>query len=112
MATFLARAFDLEPAATAGFTDTAGNSHAAAIDALAGAGITAGCATVPARYCPDDPVTRGQMATFLARALNLVPLPEPAVTDTGPAESDSPRWPPGGGHACGLRADGTIIVLG
>ena len=77
MSTFIARAFDLEPAPTAGFFDTFGHVHAANIDALAGAGITAGCATEPARYCPDDPVTRGQMSTFLARALRLVPLPEP-----------------------------------
>jgi len=41
------------------------------VEALAAAGITSGCATVPARYCPDDPVTRGQMAVFLAKALGL-----------------------------------------
>ncbi len=28
-------------------------------------GITAGCATNPLRYCPNNPVTRGQMAVFL-----------------------------------------------
>ena len=33
------------------------------------AGITAGCATVPLRYCPNQSVTRAQMATFLHRAL-------------------------------------------
>ena len=33
------------------------------------AGITAGCATVPLRYCPNRSVTRAQMATFLHRAL-------------------------------------------
>ena len=66
MATFLARAFDLEPAPTAGFFDTFGHVHAANIDALAAVGITAGCAAEPARYCPNGLVTRGQMATFLA----------------------------------------------
>jgi extracellular elastinolytic metalloproteinase len=34
-------------------------------------GITLGCSTVPPLYCPDDPVTREQMATFLVRAFNL-----------------------------------------
>lgn len=29
-----------------------------------------GCATNPARYCPHDNVTRGQVATFLTRAIN------------------------------------------
>ena len=34
-------------------------------------GITLGCSTAPPLYCPDDPVTREQMATFLVRAFNL-----------------------------------------
>ena len=68
MATFLVKAFDLPEAAAAGFVDTAGGRHAGSIDALAAAGITAGCSK-PLSYCPDDPVTRGQMATFLHRAL-------------------------------------------
>jgi hypothetical protein len=41
------------------------------IEALAAAGIASECATVPLRYCPNDPVTRGQMAVFLAKALGL-----------------------------------------
>ena len=45
MATFLARAFDLEAATPAGFADTGGNTHEANIDALAAAGITTGCKT-------------------------------------------------------------------
>ena len=72
MATFLTKAFDLPAASTAGFADTAGNTHEAAIDALATAGVTAGCETDPPRYCPQKPVTRAQMATFLARVLGLV----------------------------------------
>ena len=72
MATFLVRAFDLQTAAAAGFADTDGNTHQANIDALAAAGVTAGCKTDPLRYCPDRSVTRGQMATFLARALGLI----------------------------------------
>ena len=39
------------------------------VEALASAGITAGCAG--GNYCPGDPVTRGQMAVFLASALGL-----------------------------------------
>ncbi len=76
MASFLTRAFDLEPAEPAAFTDTVGNVHADPIDALAAANITIGCASHPARYCPTKPVTRAEMATFLARALNLVPRAE------------------------------------
>ena len=39
------------------------------IEALANAGITGGCGS--GNYCPDNPVTRGQMAVFLAKALGL-----------------------------------------
>ena len=42
------------------------------IEALAAAGITGGCSAPPnPNYCPDVPLTRGQMAVFLARALGL-----------------------------------------
>ncbi len=67
MASFLVRALDLEPAPSAGFTDTDRTVHAANIDALFAAGITIGCTTEPLRYCPYEPVTRAQMATFLYR---------------------------------------------
>ena len=36
---------------------------------LAASGITAGCGG--GNYCPDAPLTRGQMAVFLSRALGL-----------------------------------------
>jgi hypothetical protein len=39
------------------------------VEALAASGITAGCGT--GIYCPDSPLTRGQMAVFLAKALGL-----------------------------------------
>lgn len=75
MATFLQRALRLPEAAPAGFSDTEGNTHEDNIDALAAEGITAGCATDPLRYCPQNSVTRAEMATFLSRALGLIPLP-------------------------------------
>ena len=89
MATFLVHAFDLESASPAGFVDTEGNTHEAGIDALAAAGITAGCETDPLRFCPDDSVTRAQMATFLHRALleqeEQMTEPEPvAISDDVP----------------------------
>ena len=39
------------------------------IEALSKSGITGGCGS--GNYCPDNPVTRGQMAVFLAKALGL-----------------------------------------
>jgi len=41
------------------------------IEALAAAGITTGCNASPPMYCPDNPVTRGQMAVFISKALGL-----------------------------------------
>jgi hypothetical protein len=63
-----------EPAAT-GFADTAGHVFAGDIDWLADAGITRGC-NPPGNtlFCPDSPVTRGQMAAFLHRALPDLPV--------------------------------------
>ncbi len=72
MAAFLDRALDLPDAPPAPFTDTAG-PFTAEIDRLYGAGITTGCGQTT--YCPNDLVTRGQMATFIARALGLTPIP-------------------------------------
>ncbi len=39
------------------------------VEALADSGITAGCGS--GTFCPDSPVTRGQMAVFLTKALGL-----------------------------------------
>jgi len=39
------------------------------VEALVKSGITGGCG--PGNYCPDAPLTRGQMAVFLAKALGL-----------------------------------------
>ncbi len=69
MATFLDRVLDLPPAPRDFFTDDNGSQHEGAINRVAAAGITAGCA--PGRFCPNGPVLREQMASFLARALGL-----------------------------------------
>ncbi|MCP4964282.1 MAG: S-layer homology domain-containing protein [bacterium] len=80
MASFLVRALDL-PAGSSSFTDIDSSIHKADIAALASAGITAGC-NPPANtlYCPTDPVTREQMASFLARGLELDISPRIVVT--------------------------------
>lgn len=69
MASFLARALELPAGSGSPFSDVTGGAHAADIAAIATAGITTGCA--PSLYCPFSPVTRAQMATFLARAFEL-----------------------------------------
>lgn len=57
------------------FVDDDGSVHEADIDALHARGVTAGCAVDPARYCPDEGITRGQIAAFVARALRPAPSP-------------------------------------
>jgi hypothetical protein len=52
------------------FVDDDASVFQADIERLATAGITTGCSAD--RFCPDDPVTRAQMAAFLVRALELV----------------------------------------
>lgn len=69
MATFIRNAFDLPPG-EAPFDDVAGTAHEAAIGAVAEAGIAGGFPD--GSYRPGDDVTRGQMATFMARALGLI----------------------------------------
>ena len=68
MATFMARAFDLPNSNEQPFGDVVENQHTWAIRALAAAGITSGCGN--GNFCPDDPVTRAQMASFLIRAID------------------------------------------
>jgi hypothetical protein len=55
---------------TASFTDVpVGSQSFQAVEALKASGITAGCTTTT--YCPNQAVTRAQMALFLSRALGL-----------------------------------------
>ena len=56
------------------FTDTAGLTHEQNINYIVTEGITLGCNSQGTHYCPDNPVTRAQMASFLTRALKL-PIP-------------------------------------
>jgi hypothetical protein len=67
MATFLSRALAFAPTDTNFFVDDEGSFHEPNINRIAAIGVTTGCA--PSMYCPNDRVTRGQMAAFLHRAL-------------------------------------------
>jgi len=73
MAAFLVRFLgltDSDPSIE--FVDDDGNIFEADIEKLATAGITKGCnPPTNNQYCPNDNVTRGQMAAFLVRALGL-----------------------------------------
>ncbi len=99
MAAFLGRGLDLDDGTGAPrFVDTGTSVFADDIARLAAAGITKGC-NPPAndRFCPDQPITRGQMAAFLVRALDLgQPLPVDSAAmfaddDDSPFQDDIAR---------------------
>jgi hypothetical protein len=76
MAVFLLRAeygaTYIPPSATGVFEDVPTTYWAASwIEQLYAEGITTGCGTSPLTYCPEDLVTRAQMAVFLVRTFNL-----------------------------------------
>ena len=69
------------------------------IEQLAQEGISTGCSASPPRYCPEDSVTRGQMAVFLLRAKHGVAYQPPAATGmfddvpvTGPTPHPLRNW--------------------
>jgi len=69
MAAFLVRALKLTDDGGGNlFTDDDGSVFESNIDILATAGITKGCNAAGDEFCPNDYVTRGQMAAFLHRA--------------------------------------------
>jgi hypothetical protein len=92
MAAMLTRAFAYPPASADRFSDDEGHLFEGAIDRIAAAGVTQGCnPPVDDRFCPDQPVTRGQMATFITRALGLTanrppPRPHPVIEVTAREE--------------------------
>ncbi len=51
------------------------------VERLADLGVTEGCATEPARFCPTGTVTRAQMASFLVRAFDLPAAPPAGFAD-------------------------------
>ena len=81
MATFLSRVVP-QPATDADFfDDDASSPHQDGINRLAQADIANGCST--ASFCPNASVTRGQMAAFIARALDLPAASVDAFSDDG-----------------------------
>jgi hypothetical protein len=74
MAVFLLRAKHgsdyIPPPATGVFADVqSSNPYAPWIEQLSEEGISAGCGG--GGYCPDDPVTRGQMAVLFSKTFGL-----------------------------------------
>lgn len=97
------------------FWDVAyGDPGFAEIQALRDANVTTGCATGPARFCPDDELTAAAAATLLERAFPGAPVPAltapiteaalaAAITSLGGA-------PPPGTTAVATRQRGAVLI--
>ena len=68
VASWLARAFDLESDESQGFVDAEGSVHEANINAVVAAGVMEGCSTDPKNFCINDTVTKGEMASYVNKA--------------------------------------------
>src|SRR5690606_10115873 len=83
LAAFLHRALGV-PLGPDAFSDDDGSVFEPHINALARAGLTRGCNPPHNdRFCPDRHVTRGELAAFLHRALNLSDGPDRFSEDDG-----------------------------
>ena len=71
VASWLARAFDLETDEPQGFVDAVGSVHEANINAVVAAGVMSGCSTSPKNFCLTDTVTKGEMARYVYAARNV-----------------------------------------
>jgi M6 family metalloprotease-like protein len=71
-------------------------------------GITVGCSQTPLKYCPDDYVTRGQMAAFIIRAK----YGETFSYTTTPYFTDVPSTNTFFKYVQKLRDDGITVVSG
>jgi hypothetical protein len=77
-AALLARAFQL-PSPGVDLFDDVGAVHERDVNAIATVGLTTGCAA--RRFCPDRRLRRGQLASLLARALELPAATRDAFSD-------------------------------
>ena len=132
MASFLARTHAIVagaplPAGGDAFDDDAASGHAPAIEAVAAAGI--GVGTAERTFSPGRPVTRGQMAAFLARLLDLEissghlasayggggspaqPQPVPAPTEPSPVPTQPSEPVPGPDGYRLLSSTGQVCTL-
>lgn len=83
------------------FDDDNGSTFEGDIDAIAAAGITKGCnPPTNNHFCPNNDVTRGEMAAFLRRALDL-----PSPIETIPVGQHNAMSCSKDGQRCSLTVD-------
>lgn len=90
------------------------------VSEIAEAKVTIGCNVERTNYCPDDPTTRGQMATFLSRGMGRVAfsgvgdtVPVTGVDATTADQLNSVTIEAGGAESGGtahVKLDATYVV--
>ena len=89
------------------------HTHEDNINTIAHHGITNGCNEDGTHYCPDDPVTRAQIASLLTKALDLSPPEDPneaTYADTaGNTHEDNIRAATHHGAMSGCDEDGNMF---
>jgi hypothetical protein len=99
-------AVSVPPACSAGeeiFSDVAASHPFCAwIHELYHHGVTSGCGSGPLRFCPDNAVTRGQLAVFLDSVL------EQAFQARSPRQLDASD----NSHVCAVLASGRVVCWG
>lgn len=103
MAIMLARAIEAETTTSTPFVDLDGHLAEKSVGALTAAGVRMGCGDD--RFCPDRPITRGEMAAMIARALrwetdNSDPLPYSDLRNSPFGHVMAELAGRGGLHAC------------
>ncbi len=108
MAVFLSRAYNLPPGPDPGYEDVPDDAwYADDVARLAASGITVGCDD--GVFCPSRDTTRGQMATFLHRAIDgssSLDVEEDVVQDRGRARALEAE----GSEGDGIHGPRTIVV--
>jgi len=76
------------------FSDVASSYWASQyIEILYNEGITGGCTAIPLQYCPENQVTRAQMAVFLLRGIHGASYTPPSVgANTGFGDVSTGYW--------------------
>jgi plastocyanin len=107
MASFIARALGLPASSTDFFSDDNTSTHEANINAIAQAGITLGFPD--GTFQPDGFVSRAQMASFLARGLELPEASDDFFSDDdGNTHEDNINKMAANGITLGCDSSGTI----
>jgi len=82
LAYFVASVLGLPPGGDA-FVDDNSSAHEDAINAVAAADLHVPCSAGPAQFCPDDTVSRGEIAAWVVLAYELPPGPNAFSDDDG-----------------------------